>query len=119
MGKKAVLLEFGTHIGGLTTGGLTATDGGSAAGGIAREFYTRVGKQSGFTSEAAEQAMKDMVKEAGVPILFEHRLASVKKDGNRITMLTCENGAVFQAKMFIDATYEGDLFAAAGVSFAL
>src|SRR5690242_20193055 len=37
MGKKAVLLEFGTHVGGLTTGGLTATDGGSAAMGIARE----------------------------------------------------------------------------------
>jgi thioredoxin reductase len=118
MGKKAVVLEFGTHVGGLTTGGLTATDGGSAAGGIAREFYARVG-QTGFKPAAAEQAMKDMLKEAGVPLLFEHRLASVKKDGNRITMLKCENGAVFQAKMFIDATYEADLVAAAGVSFHL
>src|SRR5438067_10858093 len=36
MGKKAVLIEFGKHLGGLTTGGLSATDGGSAAGGIAR-----------------------------------------------------------------------------------
>lgn len=119
MGKKAVLLEFGTHVGGLTTGGLTATDGGSAAMGIAREFYQRVGKQAGFTSEEAERTMKDMLKEANVPLLFEHRLASVTKDGNRITALKCENGAVFNAQMFIDGTYEGDLFAAAGVSFAL
>ena len=47
MGKRAVLIEFGTHIGGLTTGGLSATDGGTAAGGIAREFYSKVG-QTGF-----------------------------------------------------------------------
>ena len=47
MGKKAVLLEFGRHLGGMTAGGLSQTDGGekSITGGIADEFYTRVGRR--------------------------------------------------------------------------
>ncbi|QOV90547.1 FAD-dependent oxidoreductase [Humisphaera borealis] len=117
MGKKAVVVEFGIHVGGLTTGGLSATDGGSAAGGLAREFYGRVGSLAGFRPAKAEQVMLDMLKEANVPVLFEHRLVSVTKDGKDITSIKCENGVVINAKMFIDATYEGDLFAAAGCSF--
>src|SRR5215467_2858970 len=41
MGKTAVIAEFGNHIGGMTSGGLGATDIGNKAaiGGIAREFY--------------------------------------------------------------------------------
>ena len=44
MGKTAVIAEFGSHVGGLTSGGLGATDIGNKAaiGGIAREFYHRV-----------------------------------------------------------------------------
>src|SRR2546426_6870969 len=44
MGKKAVIAEFGSHVGGMTSGGLGATDIGNkgAIGGIAREFYQRV-----------------------------------------------------------------------------
>ena len=44
MGKTAVIAEFGNHVGGLTSGGLGATDIGNKAaiGGIAREFYHRV-----------------------------------------------------------------------------
>src|SRR4051812_34848751 len=116
MGKKAVLLEFSTHIGGLTSGGLSATDGGSAAGGIAREFYNAVG-QAGFKPAKAEQAYRDMLKAANVPVYTEHRLVAVTKDGNRLTELRCENGNTFRAKMFVDCTYEGDLMAAAGVSY--
>jgi choline dehydrogenase-like flavoprotein len=44
MGKTVVLLEFGHHLGGMTSGGLGATDIGNKAaiGGIARELYHRV-----------------------------------------------------------------------------
>ena len=44
MGKTAVLIEPGKHLGGLTSGGLGATDIGNkqAIGGLAREFYRRV-----------------------------------------------------------------------------
>src|SRR5690606_11785017 len=44
MGKTAVLIEPTEHLGGLTTGGLGATDIGNkrAIGGMSREFYARV-----------------------------------------------------------------------------
>src|SRR5690349_15735608 len=49
MGKKVVLIETGKHLGGLTSGGLGATDIGNkgAIGGISRECYRRVGKHYG------------------------------------------------------------------------
>ena len=48
MGKRAVVVEFGRHIGGLTSGGLGATDIGNKAaiGGISREFYHQIGRAS-------------------------------------------------------------------------
>ncbi len=44
MGRSVILLDPGTHIGGLTTGGLSWTDIGNkqVIGGIAREFYRRI-----------------------------------------------------------------------------
>src|SRR5213596_3882989 len=53
MGKTAVIVEFGRHLGGLTSGGLGATDIGNKAaiGGIAREFYERVAKH--YANDAA------------------------------------------------------------------
>ncbi len=60
-----------------------------------------------------------MAKEAGVKVHFGARLASVKKDGARITELIMENGDVFRAKVFLDTTYEGDLMAKAGVTYTL
>src|SRR5262245_10131445 len=46
MGKTVVLIESGSHLGGLTSGGLGATDIGNKAaiGGISREFYRRIKK---------------------------------------------------------------------------
>src|SRR5213595_185601 len=53
MGKKVVLIEPTKHLGGLTSGGLGATDIGNKAaiGGIAREFYQRVKKH--YDAESA------------------------------------------------------------------
>src|SRR5579863_7542298 len=49
LGKRAVIAEFGFHLGGMTSGGLSQTDIGnkSAIGGIAREFYQRMGRHYG------------------------------------------------------------------------
>src|SRR5436190_22978799 len=43
-GKSVLLLEPGTHVGGMVSGGLGATDTGNrgAIGGYSREFFTRV-----------------------------------------------------------------------------
>ena len=118
MGKKAVLLEFGRHIGGLTSGGLSHTDGGSknVCGGIAREFYDVAG-QANFRPSTAEQQFLDMLKEAGVEYHLLCHLDKVEKDGTRIKALVMEDGLRVEAAQFIDATYEGDLLPRAGVSY--
>jgi len=155
MGKRAVIAEPGKYIGGLTAGGLGATDIGNKAaiGGISREFYGRIAKHyandstwrfetradyfahrgSGqskasdltsadatmwtFEPHVAELVFSNLLREAKVAARFDQRLASVRKDAARITEIAMENGNVYRAKMFIDATYEGDLMAKAGVSF--
>lgn len=123
-GKSAVIAEFGSHLGGMSSGGLSQTDIGNkgAIGGISREFYQRMGQHYGkdeqwsFEPSVAENIFFQMVNEAKVPVYFHQRLASVKKDGARIAEITMENGKVYRARMFIDASYEGDLMARAGVS---
>jgi hypothetical protein len=119
MGKRAALAVFGRHVGGMTSGGLTEVDFGTreAIGGIAAEFIARMGGRSGFRPSAAETTFLAMLQEAGVPVYFEHRLQQVVKTGNHVAALKFENGDTIEAKMFIDATYEGDLYAGAGVSY--
>src|SRR5689334_2720829 len=125
MGKKVVIAEFSKHLGGLSSGGLGATDIGNKAaiGGMSREFYRRLGKHYGqgevwkFEPHVAEEIFREMAKEANVPIYFEQRLASVKKTGSRISEIAMENGNIFRAKMFMDCSYEGDLMAKAKVSY--
>jgi FAD dependent oxidoreductase len=156
MGKTAVIAEFGNHLGGLTSGGLGATDIGNKAaiGGIAREFYHRIalhyaktnawrfeqcekyfatrGGRSAFSElsgpdatmwtfepHVAEDICFQMLNEAKAAVYFQQRLASVQKEGGRITEITMENGKIYRARMFIDATYEGDLMAKAGVSYTV
>lgn len=124
-GKQAVVVEFGKHIGGMTTSGLSATDIGSkhVIGGMSRQFYREVGSHYGmeerwhFEPHIALQVIKDWIRKYRLPVYTEHRLKSVEKVGRRITGLRTENGAVFRAEVYIDAGYEGDLMAAAGVSY--
>jgi len=127
MGKTAVIAEFGKHLGGMTSGGLGATDIGNKAaiGGLSREFYQRIGKHYGtneqwtFEPHVAENLFDEMARESKVKVYLEQRLASVQKDGTRIRSMSMENGTVFRAQMFIDATYEGDLMAKAKVSYTV
>lgn len=75
-----------------------------------------------FEPSAAERVFNDMVREAKVELALGERLdlnGGVTKQGNRITSIRMESGATFAAKVFIDATYEGDLMAKAGVSYTL
>ncbi len=119
MGKKTVLMSFHRHVGGVTTGGLTATDVGNrdSIGGIALEFYTRIGQISNFPPSKAESLFLKMLDEAGVQVLFERCLESVKIENARLVSITMETGETIKADMFVDATYEGDLLAAANVSY--
>lgn len=128
MGKSVVLIEPGQHLGGLTSGGLGATDIGNkqAIGGISREFYQRLGEHYGqaeawtFEPHVAEDTFRAMIAEAGVPVWYGERIdlsKGVEKEGSRIASLTMESGLRIEGKVFIDATYEGDLMAKSGVSY--
>jgi hypothetical protein len=118
-GKKTVLLSFDQHVGGMTSGGLTATDVGNekSIGGLAREFYTRIGQISNFRPSKAESLYRKMLDEAGVVILLGRCLESVTMKDGRLVSALMETKETVQAAVFIDATYEGDLFAAANVSY--
>jgi hypothetical protein len=150
-GKSVVLIEPSNHLGGLTTGGLGATDIGNKGviGGMARDFYHRIWKHYQnddawvhekrdaynarnarfnpqddtmwtFEPHVASQVYREMLAEVGItPIVNERldRTTGVKKNGARIESITTESGRTFAGKMFIDATYEGDLMAAAGVKY--
>ncbi len=118
MGKTAELVEFGRHVGGMTSSGLSKTDGGAHAAGLSKEFYRVVGQRD-FKPAAAEKQFRAMLDRAGVGLLTEHRLKSVVKKLNHIVEIEFEDGTIVVAKMFIDATYEGDLLAGAGVSYTV
>ena len=119
MGKKVLFFSFNKHVGGLTSGGLTATDVGkkNSIGGLAKEFYERIGRIRNFSPSAAEKLYLEMLKEAGVEPFLRRCLVAVEKEGSRIVSVTMDTGETVQAKVFVDASYEGDLFAAAGVSY--
>jgi len=150
MGKSVVLIVPGRHVGGLTSGGLGATDIGNKAaiGGISREFYRRLGlyyandgawtfqkrdayksgRQAGenemwtFEPHVAEATLRDMLNEAHVTVVFGKRLDlanGVKKSGGRISTIVMDDGTNYGGKIFIDATYEGDLLAKAGVAYTV
>ena len=73
-----------------------------------------------FEPHAAEQVFEDFVKEFGIEVVRDEWLdrdKGVAKDGDRITAITTLSGKTYAGKMFIDATYEGDLMAAAGVDY--
>jgi hypothetical protein len=77
-----------------------------------------------FEPKVAEAIFREMLKEAKVEIVFGERLdrapgKGVQLDGKRITSITMESGKKYAGKMFMDATYEGDLMAAAGVSYTV
>ncbi len=119
MGRSASMFVFNKHVGGMPSAGLTATDAGNirSVGGIAQEFFARVGKIHDFKPSAAEKTFLAMLEQAHVPVYQEHRLKSVLKTENRINEIGFENGNRVRARVFIDCTYEGDLLAMARVSY--
>ena len=153
MGKNVILIEPSQFLGGLTTGGLGATDIGNkkAIGGISREFYVGIREYYdnplSWKQEAREDYFSSRTRSSGkedaqwtfepkvasavfsrmleavkdhVTVVYGERLdlkAGVKKEGARVTQIVMESGKVFTGVMFIDATYEGDLMAKAGVTY--
>lgn len=130
-GASVIVLEPGRHLGGMVSGGLGATDAGNpeAIGGITREYFERIGEAYGVDGPAwelepsvAENVFRQMLLEQQVTVVFNTALKqthAVHKAGPRIESVTTETGHVFRARQFIDASYEGDLMAQAGVAYTV
>jgi hypothetical protein len=127
-GLTVALLEPGRHLGGMVSGGLGWTDYGKkeVIGGYSLEFFQRVGAKYGreiewhFEPHVAESVFNDLIKDAGVRVLLEYPLREkhgVVKTGTTVTQVVTENGTSFRARVFVDASYEGDLMAQTGVSY--
>jgi hypothetical protein len=126
-GHAVALLHPGKFIGGLQVGGLGWTDYGKqhVIGGMAREFYRRCGQHYGkpeewyFEPHVAQHAVNSMLADASIhPILCQY-IDRVCVEHGHITSIRMLGGLTVHAKVFIDATYEGDLLAHAGCSFHL
>lgn len=151
MDKTVLLIEPSQRLGGLTTGGLGATDIGNkqAIGGISREFYQNIkkhyeddanwkwqnpeeyqqnrndGSQDAmwtFEPSAAVEVYRKMMAAETIDVKYGERLyrqAGVRKKGARIMEIEMESGNIYRGKMYIDASYEGDLMSTAGVSYTV
>ncbi|MBB5034001.1 FAD-dependent oxidoreductase [Prosthecobacter vanneervenii] len=140
-GASVILLEPTDHVGGVNTGGLCFSDSNqtvrSTVLGLFEEWHLRVEadyqkrsvalpykvsekdhKPWTYEPRVAAEVTKAMLDEAGVKVLTKQGLSKVSKTGAHITSIKTRDGD-FTAKVFIDTTYEGDLMAAAGVSWTI
>lgn len=75
-----------------------------------------------FEPHVAEGIFNDLIKENHILVLRDEwldRKGGVQTDAGNITSFKTLSGKTFNGKMFIDATYEGDLMAAAGVRYTV
>ncbi|MBM3727352.1 MAG: FAD-dependent oxidoreductase [Acidobacteria bacterium] len=144
-GRSVALIEYHKHLGGMTTSGLGKSDieTRAAIGGLFREFTRGVhehyvetyGPQSenvklardGYYYEpsVAQRVLDRMVaRETKIQVVLNHRLEEVVRGARRVNGIRVKNrstGVVteFRGRMFIDGSYEGDLFAQAGARYRL
>lgn len=143
LGRTVTLVEYHDHVGGMMTSGLGKSDVENRAmiGGLFVEFTNRVKRHyverygadsenvklchDGYYSEpsVAEAVLEGMLREQPkITLLKGWRLKGAKVEGNRlhsIEIIHRRTGDLktLAAPVFIDATYEGDLYAAAGARF--
>jgi hypothetical protein len=147
LGSRALVLERTAHIGGLPANGLGATDiatraatrglFGEFVGRVKRHYAEKYGADSRqvkdcsdgyhFEPHVAEQVFEEMVRaEPKITVLrnrqFDAEAKNVQKEGARLTAVTVTERAsgakeTYRGAVFLDATYEGDLAAAAGCAW--
>ena len=135
LARSAILIEPSVHLGGLSSGGLGATDIGNkmAITGIARDFYRKLGVHYGqpemwtFEPHVAERIFNSMVDQPLIQVLKKYRLKEVIKENTVIREIILESteshfwkpNIRIKARIFLDCSYEGDLMARSGVSYTV
>lgn len=130
-GRSVILVNPTGFLGGMSASGLGATDflgKRDTFGGIASEFYDAVAAAYGekyvrcFEPHVGQAVFAKLISGAGVEVVFDEMLDrgdGVKMENGRIVSITALSGKTYRGKMFIDATYVGDLMAAAGVTYTV
>lgn len=145
-GRRVVIVEPSRWVGGMLGAGLKPLQdcpNYAATGGLTHELLPTLGSNSkpatkrdsrSLSPDAIRHDFETLLAERDISVVFEHRIASCDKqeasirqavfDRAEFDSLGCpaadptEQGSlVVEAKVFIDASYEGDLMAAAGVSY--
>lgn len=143
-GHRVILIEPARHLGGMAGGGIRIQQDclyRKDIGGIAKELHDADYALGGETTHMNQWKMRLLLKqkceEAGIKFFTEHRLErceDVVKDGARIVVIhlhhapvvaegvpapaaKAKNALAVKAKVFIDASYEGDLMAFAGADY--
>jgi len=131
LGRSVILVNPTGFLGGMSASGLGATDflgKRSTFGGIASEFYDAIAARYGktfvrsFEPHVGQQVFDKLIADADVPVVLHEKLnreTGVRMDGRRIASITTLGGRTYCGNMFIDATYVGDLMAAAGVTYTV
>jgi len=126
-GAKVILIEPTRHVGGHATSGVNTAESNHlmtwTLGGFSAEFYRRLGRHYQtdepayfFESSVGEKIYLDLIREAGVTVRYGAGVARVVKSNGKITGLSLADGTEIVGRIFIDASYEGDLMARAGVA---
>jgi hypothetical protein len=134
-GLHVVLLEPTNHLGGMVTGGLSATDYAyfGIIGGYTREFYRQAAEHYGthdllhptdWLSEpkVGEAIFNEWLKSTNVEVHLGERLkekGGVEMKGKQLTGLVTEDGKRWAGKVFADCSYEGDVMAQSHVSYVV
>ncbi len=145
-GHSVVIVEPSRWVGGMLGAGLKPLQdcpNYAATGGMTRELLPALGRSAGSVSgkdtralspEAIREAFQKLLEEHGIRVIFEHRIARCEVRDATITAATFDlapfdelgcpppeptsrDNLQVAAKVFIDASYEGDLMARAGVGY--
>ncbi|MES2594900.1 MAG: FAD-dependent oxidoreductase [Verrucomicrobiota bacterium] len=134
-GKTVVLIEPSRWLGGILGAGIKPRQDcpePKAVGGLTQSKVFIAGK----SPPEIREFFTKWLEEEKVPVVYEHRVTRVEKEGARITQLDLERappdehgipvtkakagpGKSVTAKVFIDASYEGDVMAKAAVPYAV
>lgn len=141
-GRSVVLVEASDLPGGVMSGGLSFSDSNQMArealGGLFEEIHTRIeehykhkgiqlpytvaeknNKHWTYEPHVAEMVFREMLTAAKVTLVLNESVKSVKTKKGSIVYLQTISGKRYHGKVFIDASYEGDLLALAGVKYTI
>lgn len=126
-GYSPVIVEPSNYVGGIMTSGLGASDqcNGKYFGGLSKSYFKEIGSHYGkkiswrFEPHVGQKVFDSFIAKNKIQIVKNTRIIAASKKENQITAVQLDNGKTLEGKIFIDASYEGDLMALAKVRYKI